>query len=205
MFEVCPKGTYQKTLGGTLITGCTKCDAGYGCVEPGAADKYKQCGAGYYCFLGSPTTTPLIYCSTVLIGVTTPTYDSATSTCTNGVDSVVTTTLYGVCPVGYYCPLGTLTPQVCPIGTFSGAYAARAATDCIDCTQGYYCSGATAKSECQAGTYCPSKSGAETAIVAAGMWSEARYPAAIKCFPGTYLAAADTPKSTCKTASAGNY
>jgi hypothetical protein len=110
MFEVCPKGTYLKTLGGTLSTSCTKCDAGYGCVEPGASDKYKKCGAGYYCFLGSPTTTPLIYCSTVLAGVTTPTYDSATSTCTNGVDAVVTTTLYGVCPVGYFCPLGTLTP-----------------------------------------------------------------------------------------------
>lgn len=94
---------------------------------------------------------------------------------------------------------------MCPLGTFSGAYAARAATDCIDCTEGYYCSGATAKTACAAGTTCPAKSGTETAITAAGLWSEARYPASIKCAPGTYLNAADTPKSSCKITDAGNY
>ena len=81
LFESCPKGTYLKTLGGTSSAVCTNCDAGYGCVEPGGADKYKECGAGYYCFSGSPTTTPLIYCSTLNsgTGVTPPTYDSATN------------------------------------------------------------------------------------------------------------------------------
>ena len=110
MMEVCPKGTYRNAIAATLETECTKCDSGYGCVEAGGSDKYKQCGPGYYCREGSPTTTPLIYCSTVLSGITTPSYDPATWKCTTGVDAVTTFTLYGVCPVGYYCPLGTVEP-----------------------------------------------------------------------------------------------
>jgi len=51
IFDACPKGTYRKALAGSVAaTDCAKCDAGYGCVEEGANDKYTQCGAGYYCY-----------------------------------------------------------------------------------------------------------------------------------------------------------
>jgi len=186
LFEACPAGTFKDVLGKSLVTDCTLCTGGYGCVEQGGAAATKQCGAGYYCNTGSPSTTPLIYCINSLTDKA-PKYDATTFQC-GDYNPVIK---YGVCPIGYYCTLGTAIPQVCPAGTFSGAFAARASTDCIDCLEGYYCSGATAFARCKAGTTCPLKSSAETNIMAAGYWSGERYPAAIKCAPGSTMAATD--------------
>ena len=83
LFDACPLGTYRKANTGTVLADCTKCDGGYGCVEPGGADKYTKCGAGYYCNSASPTTTPLYYCSTTTGGITSPNYDPVTFTCTS--------------------------------------------------------------------------------------------------------------------------
>ena len=42
------------------------------------------------------------------------------------------------CPVGYYCPNGTVfgTEFACPNGTYNDLLGMAAVTDCKDCTQG---------------------------------------------------------------------
>ncbi len=43
------------------------------------------------------------------------------------------------CPTGHYCPVGTVTPQGCPPGTYNSATRRQALSDCQNCTAGYYC------------------------------------------------------------------
>lgn len=42
----------------------------------------------------------------------------------------------GVCPVGYYCPPGTVTPLGCPSGSYQDEHSK---TYCKSCLSGYYC------------------------------------------------------------------
>ena len=61
------------------------------------------------------------------------------------------------CPLGAYCPTGTITPKNCPRGTFNPESAAINVTDCDPCTPGDYC-GETkmnkTSGKCYAGYYC---------------------------------------------------
>jgi hypothetical protein len=50
-----------------------------------------------------------------------------------GVDLACNTTEYK-CPVGRYCPAGSVTPLLCPVGTYGPSTAATAVTDCQICT-----------------------------------------------------------------------
>ena len=43
------------------------------------------------------------------------------------------------CPVGHYCPLGSVTPQACPPGTYNSATRRQDVADCANCTGGRYC------------------------------------------------------------------
>ncbi len=63
-----------------------------------------------------------------------------------------------ICPAGHNCPEGTHTPARCPAGTFSNATSLAAATECTNCTAGWYCqqTGLTLpEAVCQQGYYCP--------------------------------------------------
>ena len=44
-----------------------------------------------------------------------------------------------ICPEGFYCPQGTVTPQMCPPGTYNPSTGIQALVDCMNCTAGYYC------------------------------------------------------------------
>ena len=69
-----------------------------------------QCAAGYYCTQGANSSTP-----------------------TDGVTG-------NICPAGKYCEIGSITGTGCPKGTFSSLTGLTNATECEDCTGGYYCS-----------------------------------------------------------------
>jgi hypothetical protein len=43
------------------------------------------------------------------------------------------------CPLGYYCPEGTKSPILCPIGTFTNTTAAKQISECTQCQPGKYC------------------------------------------------------------------
>jgi hypothetical protein len=42
----------------------------------------------------------------------------------------------GICPVGYYCPQGSVTPVGCPDGSYQDQ---PGKTYCKSCPAGYYC------------------------------------------------------------------
>lgn len=47
---------------------------------------------------------------------------------------------YGdVCPPGHYCPVGTATPALCPVGTFSNVSGLMSALQCQNCSAGHAC------------------------------------------------------------------
>ena len=46
-----------------------------------------------------------------------------------------------LCPMGYYCGLGTEYPVQCPNGTFSNQTGLEQESECMACTPGMYCDG----------------------------------------------------------------
>lgn len=49
-------------------------------------------------------------------------------------------TLPNICPTGYYCGSArTITPDSCPVGTFSYKEGVEAQADCMPCPYGKYC------------------------------------------------------------------
>ncbi|XP_023933458.1 uncharacterized protein LOC106181652, partial [Lingula anatina] len=132
----CPNGTYSSIQGLRSVGECTQCAGGYYCDEPALSNYTKLCNAGkYFCRLGAKSGTPLGE----------PNADE--------------------CPAGFFCPEGSTEPQKCPLGTFSSNVRLTAATDCSNCTQGYYCNGlnlTTPTGQCWGGYYCPSNSQAST-------------------------------------------
>ena len=86
------------------------------------------CYAGYICYNGSSTPTP------------------------DGVNY----TGGELCPLGFYCPLGTVEPQLCPPNLVILDRGADSIADCETCPPGYICPAESAKAQdCPPGFYCP--------------------------------------------------
>ena len=85
------------------------------------------------------------------------------------------------CPEGgHYCPLGSVTPQACPPGTYNSATRRQDIVDCVNCTGGNYCpewNMTLPGPPCDAGYYCPS--GADVATF-------------LQCPPGSYCVEGST-------------
>jgi hypothetical protein len=141
----CEKGTYNPISGASAITSCNDCPEFYACNEQamvGAdssgvedfAGNLPRCAAGFFCLAASPSTHP---------------FDSTSS-------------LYGNCPAGSYCPqeddTGSIVNAIeCPDGTFSNQERAISDAYCMDCPPGWLCQGTgltTASSECDFGFMC---------------------------------------------------
>lgn len=59
----------------------------------------------------------------------------------------------GICPVGYYCPEGSVTPVGCPDGSYQDELGK---TYCKSCPAGYYCQNNASSyinNECPVGKY----------------------------------------------------
>ncbi len=68
------------------------------------------------------------------------------------------------CPAGHYCPVQSMEPSPCPVGTFSSQTGNVFLSDCIPCTSGYYCNSPGAvevTGPCRAGYYCSSRATTE--------------------------------------------
>jgi hypothetical protein len=88
--QQCPAGTYNPLNRLQNITQCTQCDGGEYCPYPAMNETLGQCSAGYYCKMGVNMAEP------------------------NG-----TNTGDGdICPLGHYCPVGTVSPLPCLAGTY---------------------------------------------------------------------------------------
>lgn len=120
----CPAGTYGVDVMRTREADCLPCPKGQYCNGTGLLGAVGPCAAGYYCKGGARISRPH------------PT--DATG---------------GICPPGYYCPLGSDDPVQCPPGSYSNTTGSAL---CTQCPAGYLCDGSspTTPLPCPAGYYC---------------------------------------------------
>lgn len=123
---VCPEGSYCPTRSSNHIL----CDPGKYCPTQMLPLPYKNCSAGFYCWLGAKSPQP---------------------------DDDITGNR---CPEGSYCLGGSQNFTLCPPGTYSNTTNNTMLSDCQDCPAGYYCAGygnANPTDKCNARYYCPGK------------------------------------------------
>ena len=99
-----------KCLPGTFCPGRseapTNCTEGYYCATERLGSPTDQCNQGYYCTGGATTHSP-----------------------TDGVTG-------DICPMGYYCPRGSVTGIPCPIGYYLNTTGSSVVSSCIICNKG---------------------------------------------------------------------
>ncbi|XP_070552128.1 fibrillin-2-like [Ptychodera flava] len=123
----CERGTFNNLTHRTELDDCQPCSGGMYCETEGLSEPTRPCQPGYYCTIGSNSSTPDF-----------------------GSDN-------NECPVGHYCAEGTATPQPCPPGTFNPDMRLTAENECRNCTPGYYCGHHGMNytdTQCDAGYYC---------------------------------------------------
>ena len=162
---ICPAGKYCPLNPTGAETKINECAAGRYCPAGSGDNKGQPCGVGYYCpasVASALDCPPGRYCE---IGSLTDT-DITTRLCTAGyfckLGATTPTPTDGTtgyqCPIGNYCPTGTLEPVACPPGSYRSTVGAAAVGDCTKCPDAKYCQsrGMTAiGSNCPAGYYCP--------------------------------------------------
>jgi hypothetical protein len=161
----CMAGTYGIVTAGTSqADACVACEPGYLCASVGTVLATRQvCPHGGYCPGSSSAIVPCDpgYKSS-------KTGQTSVSTC-EPCDAGTYCTHFGtvngtVCPPHYYCPAGTAdyTQFACPPGTYSLQSGLHSASQCMNCTVGHYCTGASDPQPCAQGTYNPSFAGSSS-------------------------------------------
>jgi hypothetical protein len=162
VYTACPAGTYGILEGGqSLAQACTSCDPGYYCPSAGTIKATRViCPVGTYCPSGT----------TIPTGCPAGTHSSLTgqntiatcNQCPRGYYCVYNgTSIPQICPMYYYCPEGTANTAnfPCAAGTYSLTTGLYAASQCMNCTLGHYCTGSTGPTACPAGYYNPNAGG----------------------------------------------
>lgn len=127
----CSNGTYSTVSGIGSLDQCIPCPPGKWCAMGSVIG---DCSAGYQCRLGSDTPSP----------------DFLPGENSKG----------NLCPRGFYCPVGTVTPSQCPVGLFSSEIGASDSSVCGPCGAGFVCyDGTSEKIPCPVGQYCPQDGG----------------------------------------------
>ncbi|XP_023933583.1 fibrillin-2 [Lingula anatina] len=178
----CPSGTYRDTPLAKAVLDCVQCPLGMYCARTNLSHPQGPCDPGFYCLIGSNTSSPTgedptqgapcpvgNYCSG---GTSTPlncpsgTYNNLTGqstclTCPEGFYCPENLTSYEeyLCPVGHYCPEGTghAYEYKCPKGYFRNTTMGEKLADCSPCPGGYYCAGEGLTGPtglCSAGYFC---------------------------------------------------
>ena len=157
----CPVGTYSDLGGISEISSCIQCTAGFFCNSTALTVPTGICQEGYFCPPGQSVPNPSQYvcpqghfCLDKSLApvrcesghyqdeigqanckVCPPSYF-----CDNRFLPVV---LFNdsLCPVGYYCPIGTsfAYENPCPRGTFSNTSGLSTSKQCIPCFPGHFC------------------------------------------------------------------
>ncbi|OAF70388.1 hypothetical protein A3Q56_01860 [Intoshia linei] len=154
--SVCPEGKVINKIGASHIDECDLCPAGKQCLLGVVLPI--PCEVGNYCaynvdmkkcpnstYLGYTGATSILECKSCPSG-----YFCSTE----GISDYSTY----VCPIGSYCPIGTVQPYKCPKGTYRKLTKGKSISDCGMCDVGYYCPVIGASSltlKCEYGDYCP--------------------------------------------------
>ena len=155
----CPAGTYNPIVGRSSSADCLQTPAGFYTTTANTEYLSKPWAAGYYCLAGATTATQYACPKGTFRGITGGAKPEDCAMCKSGYqcpnEATVTPTDWGI---GKYCPLGTIVPALCPIGTYSTNVNNPDSRSCTKCPIGYYCgsqgltSGTT--TPCDAGFYC---------------------------------------------------
>ncbi|KAK1786529.1 hypothetical protein P4O66_017651 [Electrophorus voltai] len=157
----CPAGTYGNRSGMTEASECTPCDPGTYCAGAGSTSPTGPCTAGFLCFGAASLPSPT---------------DNVTGS---------------QCPPGSYCLSGSLTPTLCPKGTFSVQPGLKDAGQCQSCSPGFFCSEpglSTLSGPCLPGYYCTE--GSPTAAPVSAAFGDL-------CPPGHYCGNGSTVPTPC--------
>jgi hypothetical protein len=131
---LCPAGSYKLGLSINISAPehCSPCPPGKYCL---AGRITGDCNAGHLCKSAQSSPTPM--------GDFGNTWD------------VPTSLLGGKCPVGHFCPLGTIAPTMCANGTVRAINGAASQSDCGDCPEGFICPPSDPSGfPCPRGYYC---------------------------------------------------
>ncbi|KAJ8368244.1 hypothetical protein SKAU_G00082720 [Synaphobranchus kaupii] len=158
--EPCEEGTYSPRPALRNASECSPCGGGRYCSGVGQTVPSGDCREGFYCRERAISATPA---------------DGPTG---------------GLCPAGSFCPTGSPAPTPCPPGTFSNSTGLTGIQQCVNCLQGYYCSGSNSTAPtgpCFAGHYCPTGSASPTQFeVEEGQYSPPGAARAQLCPLGTF-------------------
>ena len=167
------QGTYNPSSATPSIDFCQLCDAGFYCRKAGLNATEGKCYAGYFCKEGSPSPTPVsglrfylcippfmkkLFLSLKVILIDLKGISNHNFLFQNN-GSLSNITYGGICPRGYYCPVGTKRPfeYPCPNGTYSNTPGLEREEQCIPCDPGRSCTGEGLREPngvCRPGWYC---------------------------------------------------
>ncbi|WAR09797.1 hypothetical protein MAR_034873 [Mya arenaria] len=175
--NACPVGKFNNLTERYQASDCVNCPAGYFCDSQGLPTPTGECDPGWYCTVAAITAQPSVASQggQCQAGTYCPAGSGAPITCDPG---EYCANAGDICPAGNYCPEGSAAGTQCPPGTYLPTTGAQTESECIACTQGYYCDGY--------GHYCPIGSHEE-----------------IRCDSGTYQD--ETGQSTCKECPQGHF
>ena len=108
----CPVGTFNPDLGLKVVTECRPCTAGKYCREKSVTET-GPCDAGFYC-----PTNITNGVSSLRIGSFGPNQVPCPKASFQNETGARTEADCYACPVGYYCPEGTVNPIICPLGYY---------------------------------------------------------------------------------------
>ncbi|OAF70026.1 hypothetical protein A3Q56_02216, partial [Intoshia linei] len=225
----CPIGTFNDKTTRKSTDSCKKCTGGNYCNAIGINKPTGPCLGGYYCKTTATSKNPSsdiclksTYCPAgsvlplqckpgsycALDGLLLPTaLCDAGYFCPFGM--VKANAVSSACPAGQYCKKGSITPILCPRGTFLSTTTNDVITKCTKCTAGSYCfgTGLTAVTAlCTAGYYCPEgrKVGNNKIYICpAGFKCPTGSSNKLFCVSGTFQPY--TGKSSCEPCIAGKY
>jgi hypothetical protein len=169
----CPMGTYYSGIGASNRSFCRPCQPSYYCSTTGNFDPTGQglCSAGFYCPGGNIGPAEIKY--TCPKGHFCGVGSEAPSPCPAGTyNQGVGRSTCDQCPALKYCPIGTVNPIDCKIGTVCPAGSAYELTcakglyvppnagrmadmsECRECDAGKFCLNGTISGDCAAGYIC---------------------------------------------------
>ncbi|KAL8012133.1 putative tyrosine-protein kinase ephrin type A/B receptor [Plasmopara halstedii] len=138
---MCPTGTYSNATGLKRFDDCVFCDEGAYCTGSGLVEPTGPCDGGYYCRRNN----------------TQPDPSSGVTMVVTGTEESEIVVYFGgqVCPIGSYCPRGSVSPLLCPEGSYADV---AGISTCLACPSGFFCPRGCSdylSNECPIGHYCP--------------------------------------------------